>query len=125
MPLDPKGYEVPDPRPVEMPSRLRLPQNRADQIRSFIRSELSRQAEDQGHESFQEADDFDMEEVDFSSAYEVDFDPPGDAEVQRPGGVLSPAGGVGAAEPRGEGSSAGIPPSAAGTPSSQGTPSGS
>lgn len=75
--LTPDGFEVPDPKPVEMPTRLKLPQSRADQIRAFVRQEMSEQMHAQGFESFEEADDFDLPEgEDWASPYEVDFDPP-------------------------------------------------
>lgn len=66
-------YEPVDNTPVDMPTRLRLPQNRTDQIRSFIRAELSRRAEEDGIESFEEADDIepDDEESMPYSAYEL------------------------------------------------------
>lgn len=60
--LNEYGFEVPDNTPVEVPTRLRLPQTRASQIQAFIRAELSRQALDQGHESFDEANDLDVDD---------------------------------------------------------------
>jgi len=50
-------YEPVDNTPVEIPTRLRLPQSRTDQIRMYIREELSRAAQSQSHETFEEADD--------------------------------------------------------------------
>lgn len=55
-------FEPVDNTPVEMPTRLRLPQTRVDQMRSFIRSELSRQSQAEGFETIEEADDFDVGE---------------------------------------------------------------
>lgn len=71
--------ETIDTTRVEIPTRLRLPQNRTDQIRAFIREELSRASEMQGHETFDEADDIepdDEEEMPYS-AYELrELEPP-------------------------------------------------
>lgn len=55
-------YQTIDNTPVEMPTRLRLPQNRTDQIRQYIREEMSRAALDQGHETFEEADDLEPDD---------------------------------------------------------------
>lgn len=60
--LDVNGYEIPDNTVVEKPSRLRLPSSRAAQIQGYIRAEMSRMAQEQGHESFEEANDLDVEE---------------------------------------------------------------
>lgn len=57
------GYEMPDDTPVSIPARLRLPTSRASQIQAYIRAELSRQAADAGQETFEEANDLDVEEM--------------------------------------------------------------
>lgn len=93
-PLPPTGaeFERVDNTPVEIPTRLRLPQSRTDQIREFIRYELSRQSEENGRETFEEADDLepDDEELPYS-AYEMQelepsapFEKPGEAVGQPP-----------------------------------------
>lgn len=70
--LDQRGWEIPDPTPLEVPLHWKRPPTLQDTIRQFIRTELSNQAVDQGAESFEEADDFDMdEEPDPLSAYEM------------------------------------------------------
>lgn len=88
IPLPPTGaeYERVDDTPVELPTRLRLPQSRTDQMRAFIRHELSLQAQDQGHESFEEADDFEIDEEDAPlSKYELmDLEPPAPPELTPP-----------------------------------------
>lgn len=76
MPLNELGHEVPDNTPVALPSRLRLPQSRVDQIRAYIQMEMSRSAEQKGFETFREADDFSMPDVEWSSPYEEIFEPP-------------------------------------------------
>lgn len=105
--LDEKGYEIPDNTPVEIPSRLRLGVSRAVRMRNFIRHELSRSAAESGSESFEEADDFSLDDgEEWSSPYEADFDPPLLAEPvlaggpgvaggpQAPGGAAKPQEGV-------------------------------
>ncbi|AZL82755.1 hypothetical protein [Apis mellifera associated microvirus 48] len=55
-------YQTLDDTPVSMPTRLRLPQSRTEQIRQYVREEMSRAAAEQGHESFEEADDFSLDD---------------------------------------------------------------
>lgn len=55
-------FEPVDNTPVEIPTRLRLPQSRTDQMRAFIRHELSMRADEEGHESFEEADDIEPDD---------------------------------------------------------------
>jgi len=73
--LDADGFEHPDPRPVEVPTRLKLPQRQVDRVREIIRQEMSRAAVANGVESFDEADDFSMEDVEPFSPYEEIFEP--------------------------------------------------
>lgn len=90
-------YEPVDNTPVEMPTRLRLPQTRTEQIRQFIRQELSFKAQQEGVETFQEADDFEIEDdQEPFSPYEViefDGDPTLEEAVSPSGeqGVVAPA----------------------------------
>lgn len=71
--LNERGYEVPDDTPVSVPTRLRLPASRAAQIQAFIRQELALKAQMEGQESFEEANDLDVEDdLDFGrTPYEV------------------------------------------------------
>lgn len=73
--LDEHGFEHPDPTPVEMPTRLRLPQRQVDRVRELVRRELSQRAQEEGFESFDEADDFEIEGEDPISPYEEIFEP--------------------------------------------------
>jgi len=86
--LDERGYEIPDNTPVSIPTRLRLPQSRTEQIRAFIRSELAMKQLNEGHETFAEADDFDLPGEDWVSPYEETFEPPAPPES----GMNSPQG---------------------------------
>lgn len=76
------GYEPVDNTPVEIPTRLRLPQTRTDQIRQFIREEISRAAHNQGIETLEESDDIEPDDEDAMpySRYELQnlepFEPP-------------------------------------------------
>lgn len=73
--LDSEGREHPDPRRVEIPTRLKLPQRQVDRVRAIIRQEMSRRAVDEGKESFEEADDFEIDDLEPFSPYEEVFEP--------------------------------------------------
>lgn len=60
--LDKYGREIADPRPVAVPSGLQRPLSLKEQVQRLMREELSTQAMMQGRESFEEADDFDVED---------------------------------------------------------------
>lgn len=82
--LNEQGYEIPDNTPVELPSRLRVPQSRVDQIRGYIREEMSRSAAKDQQESFEEADDFNLPDgEDWFSPYEETFEPPSPPESKK------------------------------------------
>lgn len=78
------GREIPDPRPMAVPAGYDRPLSLAEQIKRMVRIELSRSAEAEGLESFEEADDFDVpeDEGDFVSPYEVR-----EMAQEAPGGV--------------------------------------
>lgn len=65
--------EYPDPTPVEVPVRFRGVPSLQDDIRRMVRAEISRAASEQGFESFEEADDFDVDdgEGEFITPYEL------------------------------------------------------
>lgn len=66
------GREIPDPTPVAVPAGWSRPVPLQQQIQAMIRTELSRKAVEDGQESFEEADDFDVdEEPDPLSPYEM------------------------------------------------------
>lgn len=72
-------FEPVDNTPVAMPTRLRLPQTRTDQLRAFIREEMSRRAHEQGHDSFEDAEDIepdDEEELPMSAYEQMLLEPP-------------------------------------------------
>lgn len=75
--LDARGWEVPDPRPVELPIGMTRPETVEQMIQRMVRGRLSDLAEEQGYETFDEANDFDVEDETFDpdTPYEVEFDP--------------------------------------------------
>lgn len=75
--LDERGREVPDPNPVEIPAGFRVPESLEARIARLIRRDISEQAEAQGMETFDEAEDFDIDDDMFDphSPYEEVFDP--------------------------------------------------
>ena len=66
----PDGREYPDQTPVEIPAGYGQPLSLRDEMRRFIREEMSNQALVDGHETFEESDDFDIDdEDDYESPY--------------------------------------------------------
>lgn len=78
--LDDKGREILDTTPIAPPVGFREHPSMVEVIRDMIRSEkLRQQLEDADMETFEEADDFDVgddDDMDHSTPYENDFDPP-------------------------------------------------
>lgn len=78
MALDKRGHEIPDPEKIAIPSGFKRPETLAEQIQRLVRSEaLAKEARDAGMETFEEAEDFEIEDEMFdpSSPYEEVFDP--------------------------------------------------
>lgn len=74
--LDDNGHEIPDPTPVALPSGFKRPETLAEQVQRLVRSSISRHAEAQGHETWEEANDFEVDDdFDPSTPYEEFFDP--------------------------------------------------
>lgn len=76
--LNVRGHEVPDPTVIEPPIGYVQQPDVMEQMRRMVRNELSRIADAQEFETFEEADDFDIDDdpVDYTSPYEMYFDPP-------------------------------------------------
>nr|QJB20079.1 MAG: hypothetical protein [Microvirus sp.] len=73
--LDNYGSEVPDPQPIAVNVKVKRLMNDSDRMRTIIRQELSRAAQEEGAESFEEADDFNVDdEYDPTSPYELVLD---------------------------------------------------
>lgn len=60
--LDEHGRELCNPIPVAVPAGLKRPLSLTEQIQRVLRRDLSYQAQKQGHETFEEADDFDVDD---------------------------------------------------------------
>lgn len=70
-----KGHEILDKTPVAQPLGFKRPLPVADLVRKMVVRELSRAATKSGMESFQEADDFDVDDdPELKSKYELDAD---------------------------------------------------
>lgn len=76
MKFNERGHEILDPTPVEMPMQWKRPPTLQEQIKAFVRRELSEQAAAAGAETFEEADDFDIEDdpLDPQSEWEMNYD---------------------------------------------------
>lgn len=59
--LNDSGQEIPDDTPIVLRVKNRLVTN-FDEIRAFMRKELSNYAQSQGQESYDEANDFDIDD---------------------------------------------------------------
>lgn len=76
--LDENGHEQLDPNPIEVPVGFKRPETLAEQVQRLVRTSVSLQAEQEGYESFEEANDFDIdgENDPFADTpYETFFDP--------------------------------------------------
>lgn len=80
--LNEAGWEVPDPTPLTLPSGFRRPETLQEQVRRLVRSTVSQIAADQGVETFEDSEDFDVDDdFDPNTPYEVFFDPALNREV--------------------------------------------
>lgn len=86
--LQDDGKEYPDQTPVEWPLGLSRPMSLHDEIKMYIRAEYSKFAQDAGYESFEEADDFEVDddEGELVSPYEMT-----DMQAEAPVAGLEPA----------------------------------
>lgn len=95
------GKEYPDPVPMAPPIGYTAPPNIMDMIRSMVRSEeLKRKLDAEGFETFEEADDFDIEDdpLDPLTPYEKIFYPEEERSAPGPNGMAGPQAGKGVAE---------------------------
>lgn len=97
--FDERGREVSDPTPVEIPVNFRRPETLQEQIRRLIRTEMSVQALNEGKETFDEADDFDIEPDEPRSQWELDDDQLLYSGGGEEGGGASAAGGTERGQP--------------------------
>lgn len=74
--LDGFGREVPDPTPLELPLGFKRPETLAEQVQRLVRHSVSEYAALHGEETFEEADDLEIDdEFDPGTPYELEFDP--------------------------------------------------
>lgn len=72
MKFDERGRELPDDTPLEVPLNWKRPPSLREMIQQHIRTEMSAQADQDGLETFEESDDFDVDEdPDPLSQYEL------------------------------------------------------
>lgn len=71
------GAEVLDPTPVAIPAGFEVPETMSEMIRRVTMGALSQQAAAEGMETFEESEDFDIDDETFepTSPYEAVFDP--------------------------------------------------
>lgn len=75
--LDDLGREIPDPRPMQPPIGYKKQPSMFELIREATAREVALYAAGREPETFEEADDFDVDDdVDPHSPWENDFDPP-------------------------------------------------
>lgn len=92
--LDANGHELLDPTPMAIPAGFKRPPTLAEQVRRLVRTSVSEWAANQGYETFEESEDFDVGDSDDPrSPYEENFDPElgrfvTQEEVQRHGDYL-------------------------------------
>lgn len=73
---DEMGHEIPDPQPMVMPAGFRRPETLAEQVARLVKGAVSRMAEEEGAETFEESEDFDVDDdFDPRTPYEEIFDP--------------------------------------------------
>jgi len=58
--LDGKGREILNPKPLAIPVGMTKPQSLREEIQKVLREEVGRQAQEQGKESWEDANDFDV-----------------------------------------------------------------
>lgn len=68
---DEHGREIPDPTVLEVPLHLRREESLHDRIRRMVREQASYEAAQAGFETFEESDDFSVDEDEFASPHEL------------------------------------------------------
>lgn len=94
------GKEYPDPVPMAPPVGYSAPPDLMTMIRSMIKSEeIRRKLDEDGFETFEEADDFDIEDdpLDPMTAYEKIFYPEDERSAPGSNGMAGPQAGAAAA----------------------------
>lgn len=92
--LSPRGRELPSDRPMQPPVGYKREPSMVEIVRQQIRSEqMAQAARMAGHETFEEADDFDVEDDPMPVSqydYEEEFEPPVAEPAVAPGAEKDP-----------------------------------
>lgn len=81
--IDKNGAEILDMTPLSIPVGAKRPEPLSSQVARLVRTEMSKMAQKQGMETFEEAEDFDVGDgEDFTSAWEEQFEGQFDQERQ-------------------------------------------
>lgn len=73
--LDQNGHEILDPTPKSIPVGFKRPETLQEQIRRLVRTEVSEAAGANGWDTFEEADDFEIDDdPEIPTPYEMEFD---------------------------------------------------
>lgn len=74
--LDKNGHEIPSQETSRMPLTMKRPETLTEQVQRLVRTSVSAYAANQGDETFEESEDFDIgDDFDPSTPYETYFDP--------------------------------------------------
>lgn len=84
MKYDKEGREVHDPTPVKVTPKIRITPNKLAEFQAMLRT-ASYLAKNEGFETLEESEDFDVEESDFdpSSPWELEYDPILNKEISK------------------------------------------
>lgn len=78
-----KATESLDSTPVAMPVKFHRPPTLQEQIQRYTRATLNKMAEQTGHETFEEANDFDVgEDLEPASLHELEFGEQGERRFE-------------------------------------------
>lgn len=73
---DANGWELLDPTPVAIPTGFKVPETMEQRVQRLTRTSMSALAAEQGYETFEESEDFNIgDDIDPSTPYETFFDP--------------------------------------------------
>jgi len=114
-----KGTETLDTTPVATPVKFHRPPTLQEQIQRYTRNHLNKIALQEGKETFEEANDFDVGEDELPpTPHEIEFDARGEAEFEKfaikalPKGKKPKADPAGKTDPEGSVSAPNTPPNA-------------
>lgn len=77
-----KGEEIPDPTPIRTTPKVRITPNKLAEFQMMLRT-ASYLAKHEGYETLEESEDFDVEDFDPHSPWEMQYDPTAGREITR------------------------------------------